>query len=136
MKNIQNVAYFSGSSERLLSVFLGLLEQPGHCKICLLALLTCDGVVSSFCFGCCCNPLATFLISAMDSATPRLQIRCSGLSGVLESKLTGLGDWTLEFRRLGFLDLDEGVANDDSVDFFFIVITENNVSVMCEEDED
>jgi len=54
-------------------------------------------------------------MSAMESATPRLRIRCGGFSGVWEVRRAGLGDWTLELRRLGFLDLplQEGDAGSE-----------------------
>jgi len=54
-------------------------------------------------------------MSAMESATPRLRIRCGSFSGVWELKRTGLGDWTLELWRLDFFDLplQEGDATSE-----------------------
>lgn len=56
-------------------------------------------------------------MSATESATPRLRIRCGGFSGVLELNWTGLGGWDLELRKLGFLYLPllvgDAVASED-----------------------
>ena len=92
-----------------------MLGEEGHSEICLLTLLLCCDDVSSPRRFVSCKPLPTFLMSAMESATPRLRIRCGSFSGVWELKRTGLGDWTLELWRLDFFDLplQEGDATSE-----------------------
>jgi len=61
-------------------------------------------------------------MSATESATPRLRIRCGGFSGVLELNSTWLGGWDLELRRLGFLDLPLQYGDAAASEDLFMVI--------------